>query len=110
MDAKQFEESKFSPCTFFHLAHLHSALDCLGIAKKGFPNYFGLQRFGTSQIRTHEVGKLLLQKNWKEAYCAVLRQECKEERVNNAKRKFLEDFNFELALKSVGPKYVIFLP
>lgn len=37
------------------------------IAEKGIPNFFGEQRFGTRGI-THEVGKLILQKNYSEAF------------------------------------------
>ncbi|MCX8172428.1 MAG: tRNA pseudouridine(13) synthase TruD [Archaeoglobaceae archaeon] len=35
--------------------------------EKGIPNFFGEQRFGTRGI-THEVGKLILQKNYSEAF------------------------------------------
>lgn len=37
------------------------------LSKKGIPNFFGEQRFGTRGI-THEVGKLILQKNYSEAF------------------------------------------
>ncbi|MEM1671796.1 MAG: tRNA pseudouridine(13) synthase TruD [Archaeoglobaceae archaeon] len=37
------------------------------LAEKGIPNFFGEQRFGTRGI-THEVGKLILQKNYSEAF------------------------------------------
>ena len=39
---------------------------------KGFLNYYGLQRFGTRTVRTHEVGSLLLAQNWKGAVDALL--------------------------------------
>lgn len=32
--------------------------------KGGFINYFGLQRFGTSAVGTHEIGRALLQSDW----------------------------------------------
>ncbi|MCS7122056.1 MAG: tRNA pseudouridine(13) synthase TruD [Archaeoglobaceae archaeon] len=38
------------------------------LKEKGTPNYFGLQRFGVLRYVTHEVGKLLLQKNYEEAF------------------------------------------
>lgn len=33
----------------------------------GFINYFGMQRFGTFSISTHEIGKEILKGNWKNA-------------------------------------------
>ena len=33
----------------------------------GFINYFGMQRFGTFSISTHEIGKEILKGNWKSA-------------------------------------------
>ncbi|QSZ35851.1 hypothetical protein DSL72_006973 [Monilinia vaccinii-corymbosi] len=38
----------------------------------GFLNYFGLQRFGTFAIGTHEIGKLILKGNFKGAVDALL--------------------------------------
>ncbi len=37
------------------------------ITSRSFPNYFGLQRFGTHRPNTHEMGKLILQGNYEEA-------------------------------------------
>ncbi|MDK2796123.1 MAG: tRNA pseudouridine13 synthase [Archaeoglobaceae archaeon] len=37
------------------------------LSEKGIPNFFGEQRFGTRGI-THEVGKLILQRNYSEAF------------------------------------------
>ena len=34
---------------------------------RGFVNYFGLQRFGTGAVRTHEVGVAILQDDWARA-------------------------------------------
>ncbi|KAJ8064394.1 hypothetical protein OCU04_006736 [Sclerotinia nivalis] len=39
---------------------------------RGFLNYFGLQRFGTFAIGTHEIGKLILKGNFKGAVDALL--------------------------------------
>lgn len=39
----------------------------LNFKKKGFINYYGLQRFGSySDSPTHEIGKSLISKQWKE--------------------------------------------
>ncbi|KAK9318874.1 pseudouridine synthase [Lipomyces orientalis] len=37
------------------------------LIKSGFINYFGMQRFGTHSVPTHEIGINLLQKRYKEA-------------------------------------------
>lgn len=36
------------------------------LQKNGFINYFGMQRFGSFSISTHEFGKLILNENWQE--------------------------------------------
>jgi len=38
----------------------------------GFLNYFGLQRFGTQKIRTHQVGVALLRREWMKAVRMIL--------------------------------------
>ncbi|ORX58056.1 tRNA pseudouridine synthase D [Hesseltinella vesiculosa] len=43
------------------------------LKRYGFLNYFGMQRFGTSSILTHEVGRQLLQKNFEEAIDLILK-------------------------------------
>ena len=35
---------------------------------KGFPNYYGLQRFGSLRPNSHKIGKLILEQNYKEAF------------------------------------------
>lgn len=42
-------------------------------SEKGFINYFGLQRFGTGEVMTHEIGKLLIKRQWKEAIDILLK-------------------------------------
>lgn len=42
------------------------------ISGKGFVNYFGLQRFGTRSIQTHEIGLAILQSKWDKAVDLVL--------------------------------------
>nr|KAG5701897.1 hypothetical protein BaRGS_014962 [Batillaria attramentaria] len=39
----------------------------------GFINYFGLQRFGTTTVPTHFIGRALLKENWEEAVDLILR-------------------------------------
>lgn len=42
------------------------------IKSSGFINYFGLQRFGTSEIPTYKIGISLLKKEWKKAFYLIL--------------------------------------
>lgn len=42
------------------------------VKDKGFINYFGLQRFGTRTIQTHEVGLAILQNQWEKAIDLIL--------------------------------------
>jgi len=43
------------------------------IKSKGFINYYGMQRFGTSFIPTHAVGLAMLQQDWALAVDLLLR-------------------------------------
>lgn len=43
------------------------------IKKNGFLNYFGLQRFGTSDVPTHVVGLAILREDWQEAIDLLLK-------------------------------------
>lgn len=53
---------------------LNSILEkgCESLTTNGFINYFGMQRFGTFSISTHEVGKELLLENWEKAVNLIL--------------------------------------
>lgn len=43
------------------------------LRSNGFINYFGMQRFGTSAIMTHEVGREILKRNYEEAVNLILK-------------------------------------
>ncbi|XP_065829927.1 pseudouridylate synthase 7 homolog [Oscarella lobularis] len=46
---------------------------CLAsLQDKGFINYYGMQRFGTSSVPTYEVGKALLSSRWQDAIGLIL--------------------------------------
>lgn len=45
---------------------------CSAVSATGFINYFGLQRFGTSDIATHLVGIALLKDDWKHAVDLIM--------------------------------------
>lgn len=42
------------------------------VKKNGFVNYFGMQRFGSYSIRTHEIGREILNHNWAEVIRLIL--------------------------------------
>ncbi|KAH3902332.1 probable Multisubstrate pseudouridine synthase 7 [Saccharomycodes ludwigii] len=42
------------------------------LTEKGFINYFGMQRFGTFSVSTHEIGKILLAGEYKKACNLIL--------------------------------------
>lgn len=39
----------------------------------GFINYYGMQRFGTTAVATHQVGRAILQSNWNEVMDLILK-------------------------------------
>ncbi|XP_030630385.1 pseudouridylate synthase 7 homolog isoform X2 [Chanos chanos] len=39
----------------------------------GFINYYGMQRFGTTAVPTHQVGRAILQNNWNEVIDLILK-------------------------------------
>ncbi|CAG8547070.1 4227_t:CDS:10 [Cetraspora pellucida] len=43
------------------------------LKERGFINYYGMQRFGTSSISTYEIGRALLQNNWEYAVDLILK-------------------------------------
>jgi len=55
--------------------HTHTATiqTCIqAVKQKGFPNYFGLQRFGTGDVPTYVIGKCLLLKRYDQAIALLL--------------------------------------
>ena len=46
--------------------NIDDSIEFLG--KEGFPNYFGLQRFGTYRPNSHKVGRYLLEGNFEKAF------------------------------------------
>lgn len=51
------------------------------IKSSGFINYFGLQRFGTSEIPTYKIGISLIKRDWKKAFYLILGFD--EEKISN---------------------------
>ncbi len=50
--------------------NIHKNIDL--VAKEGFINYYGMQRFGTHSVATHEVGKSIVKKDWAQAVRLIL--------------------------------------
>lgn len=50
------------------------AANVKSVEKHGFVNYFGMQRFGTYSVRTHLMGKTILNQDWKEVIRLILIQ------------------------------------
>ncbi|KAL1918034.1 uncharacterized protein VTP21DRAFT_3300 [Calcarisporiella thermophila] len=44
----------------------------ISLKDRGFINYFGMQRFGTSSVSTHKIGIALLREQWEEAVNLVM--------------------------------------
>ncbi|CAL8462051.1 g1582 [Coccomyxa elongata] len=61
------------------------------VRDRGFINYFGLQRFGSTGGRTHRIGALLLKGEWKAAVELIMgRVEGERSENDEARRLFLE--------------------
>lgn len=43
------------------------------LSERGFVNYFGRQRFGTTSVNTHEIGRVLLKEQYEEAVNLILK-------------------------------------
>jgi tRNA pseudouridine13 synthase len=73
-------------------------------AERGFINYFGLQRFGTKSIPTHEIGRAILQRDHERAVRLLLQpQEGDATKIREARQKFEEDGNSAEALRAFPP-------
>ncbi|KAG7194973.1 uncharacterized protein KQ657_004084 [Scheffersomyces spartinae] len=69
---------------------------------KGYINYYGLQRFGTFSVSTHQLGVLILNNKWKEAVELILaEQEVVAPDSIEARRIWAETKNASFALKKM---------
>ncbi|CBY14201.1 unnamed protein product [Oikopleura dioica] len=81
---------------------------CASLNEKGFVNYYGLQRFGTSSIATHEIGVEILKENYAGAVDLLLRP--REESARNSfltetRKIWAETKNANAALDKLPRKY-----
>ncbi len=75
----------------------------------GFPNFFGIQRFGVIRPVTHEIGKLILQKNFEDAVWQYIANPVESESKSDYKvrAEFESCWDFEWAIENY-PKYLTF--
>ncbi|XP_048740934.1 pseudouridylate synthase 7 homolog [Ostrea edulis] len=75
---------------------------------KGFINYFGMQRFGSTAIPTYQVGKELLKSNYKEAAELILQPRPGEkESIAECRKSWWKDKNCMQMLTALPRKYNI---
>ncbi|KAG6969930.1 hypothetical protein JG688_00005112 [Phytophthora aleatoria] len=73
-------------------------------SEHGFINYFGLQRFGTKAIATHEIGRAILQRDHKRVVDLLLcPQEGDATKIREARQTFQENHDVGVALKALPP-------
>jgi tRNA pseudouridine13 synthase len=76
---------------------------------QGYPNFFGVQRFGVIRPITHEVGKLILQRKFEEAVWTYIAHplEGEPEADYEVRAEFEKCWDFEWALEAY-PKHLNF--
>lgn len=74
---------------------------------KGLPNFFGLQRFGAIRYITHEVGKHILKKEFKEAFWVYVAKpfEGENEEVRKIREELWNSKDEKFGLREL-PKYL----
>lgn len=84
------------------VASVRERLDSIG----GFPNFFGVQRFGVTRPVTHMVGKDLVRGDFERAVMRYVASPAEDEdsEANDARRTLQETHDFERALKEFPRK------
>ena len=84
------------------------------INKNGFINYFGMQRFGVSNVSTNEIGKFVIKKNFKMAVLNILNTDCVKDALKQIKKENIFDLfddenhmNFVNDIIKIIPNYSI---
>lgn len=77
------------------------------VQEKGFINYFGMQRFGRGNIRTHTIGIEVLKKNWKGVVETLILEDTYDEAVNRQKKALYEQGEYRKAERLLGNKHMI---
>ncbi|CAG08629.1 unnamed protein product, partial [Tetraodon nigroviridis] len=85
-------------------AQVNQALTSLG--QTGFINYYGMQRFGTTAVPTHHVGRAILKNNWSEVVDLILkpRPGAEKEFLVRCREEWAKTQDPEAALKKLPNK------
>nr|XP_040017540.1 pseudouridylate synthase 7 homolog isoform X2 [Gasterosteus aculeatus aculeatus] len=76
------------------------------LKQTGFVNYYGMQRFGTTAVPTHHVGRAILKDNWKEVVDLILkpRPGAEKEFLVRCREEWAKTQDPEAALKKLPNK------
>ncbi len=79
------------------------------LKERGIPNFFGIQRFGTLRFITHEVGKLILLRKYKEAFWVYVAKpsEVEDHEIRKIRENMWNERDPKTGLKEL-PKYLIY--
>jgi tRNA(Glu) U13 pseudouridine synthase TruD len=93
------------------MKNLFNFLDVENLRLRGFINYFGMQRFGTYNVRTHEIGIECLKQNWIKVIHMILSQhpdgdDYQAERKRRMLKFVFEEGNVDEALKLIDKRDV----
>lgn len=71
------------------------------LQKKGFPNYYGLQRFGTFRPNSHLVGKYILEEKFREAFEEIVinTYSTEDDKAQNIRKKLGKTLDYEKMLE-----------
>ncbi len=77
------------------------------LKEKGIPNFFGIQRFGSLRLITHEVGKLIIQRKYEEAFWVYVAKPFEGERedVRKIREILWKERDAKFGLREL-PKYL----
>ncbi len=70
--------------------------------KEGFPNFFGVQRFGSSRPITHIVGKYILQRNYEDAVRHYVGMKFDFDKDTEARSYFFDTLDAKGTLKMIS--------
>lgn len=72
------------------------------LKEQGFVNYFGMQRFGTGSVATHEVGKAALKKQWERvAALIVMPRHGDNEKCDVPRKEFVSTGDIGAAIRNL---------
>lgn len=74
---------------------LNFIIDVENLKKNGFINYFGMQRFGTYNVRTHQIGIENLHQNWIKVAHLILSQHPDGDIDQAIRKKYMIKYVFE---------------